>query len=98
MLFIKSTLAHSFIPVHLVEKTKILASCGLCTSVKSVQYQVFSRLHFPVFGLNTGKYGPEKTPYLETFHAVKNLIHSFFKRTSNLPLKQDAQILTLIQD
>ena len=22
------------------------------------------------FGLNTGKYGPEKTPYLDTFHAV----------------------------
>ena len=25
---------------------------------------------FPVFGPNTGKYGPEKTPYLVTFHAV----------------------------
>ena len=24
-----------------------------------------------VFSLNTGKYGPEKTPYLDTFHAVK---------------------------
>ena len=24
----------------------------------------------PVFGLNTGKYGPEITPYLDTFHAV----------------------------
>ena len=27
-------------------------------------------LYFPVFGLNTGKNGPEKTPYLGTFHAV----------------------------
>ena len=26
-----------------------------------------------MFGLNTGKYGPEKTPYLNTFHAVKSL-------------------------
>ena len=26
--------------------------------------------YFPVFGLNTGKYEPEKTPYLDTFHAV----------------------------
>ena len=26
--------------------------------------------YFPVFGLHTGKYGPEKTPYLKTFHAV----------------------------
>ena len=23
-----------------------------------------------VFGLYAGKYGPEKTPYLDTFHAV----------------------------
>ena len=23
-----------------------------------------------VFSPNTGKYGPEKTPYLDTFHAV----------------------------
>ena len=27
------------------------------------KYGVFS-------GLNTGKYGPEKTPYLDTFHTV----------------------------
>ena len=26
------------------------------------------------YGLNTGKYGPEKTPYLETFHAVNNIM------------------------
>ena len=25
---------------------------------------------FPVFGMNTDIYGPEKTPYLDTFHAV----------------------------
>ena len=24
----------------------------------------------PIFSPNTGKYGPEKTPYLDTFHAV----------------------------
>ena len=35
------------------------------------KYGVFSGPYFPVFGLNTGKYGPEKTPYLDTFHAVK---------------------------
>ena len=33
-----------------------------CDCVKSVQISVFSP--------NTGKYGPEKTPYLDTFHAV----------------------------
>ena len=26
--------------------------------------------YLSVFSLNTGKYGPEKTPYLDTFHAV----------------------------
>ena len=25
------------------------------------------------FSLNAGKYGPEKTPYLDTFHAVKTM-------------------------
>ena len=47
------------------------------------KYGVFSGLYFPTFGLNTegyfvsfhiqyecGKYGPEKTPYLDNFHAV----------------------------
>ena len=49
------------------------------------KYRIFSGLYFPAFGLNTErygvfspyarKYGPEKTPYLDTFHAVmKNLI------------------------
>ena len=31
---------------------------------------VFSGPYFPVFSLNARKYGPEKTPYLDTFHAV----------------------------
>ena len=33
-------------------------------------YGVISGLYFPVLGLNTGKYGPEITPYLDTLHAV----------------------------
>ena len=37
------------------------------------KYGVFSGPHFPVFGLNIGKYGPEKIPYLDTFHTVLNL-------------------------
>ena len=37
---------------------------------KVSKYGVFSGLYFPVFGLNTGNYGPEKTPHLDTFHAV----------------------------
>ena len=34
------------------------------------KYGVFSGSYFPVFSLNAGKYGPEKTPYLDTFHTV----------------------------
>ena len=32
--------------------------------------EFFSGPYFPVFGLNTGKYGPEKTSYFNTFYAV----------------------------
>ena len=31
---------------------------------------VISGPYFPVFSPNTGKYGPEKSPYLVTFHSV----------------------------
>ena len=44
------------------------------------KYGYFSGPYFPAFGLNTGRYyvfsssagiyGLEKTPYLDTFHAV----------------------------
>ena len=40
------------------------------TAWKVLKYRVFSVPYFPVFGLNTGKYGPERTPYLDTFHAI----------------------------
>ena len=31
---------------------------------------VISGPYFPVFGLSTGKYGPEITSHVDTFHAV----------------------------
>ena len=34
------------------------------------KYGVFSGPYFPVYSPNTGKYRPEKTPHLDTFHAV----------------------------
>ena len=49
--------------------------------VKSVQIRNFFRSVFchirteyylSVFSLNAGKYGPEKTPYLDTVHIVLN--------------------------
>ena len=38
------------------------------------QYGVISGPSFPLLELNTGKYGPEITPYLDTFHAVNFLL------------------------
>ena len=40
------------------------------TAWKVSQYGVSSGPYSPVSCPNTGKYGPEKTPYLDTFHAV----------------------------
>ena len=37
------------------------------TAWKLSKYGVFSGPYFTVFSPNTGKYGPEKTPYLDTF-------------------------------
>ena len=37
---------------------------------KWLNTKFFSGQYFPVFGLNRVKYGPEKTPYLDTFQAV----------------------------
>ena len=34
------------------------------------KYVVISGPYFPVFNPNTGKYGPELTTYLDTFHTV----------------------------
>ena len=35
------------------------------------------------FSPNAGKYGPEKTPYLDTFHAVRD--HIRFKQYHGTP-------------
>ena len=37
---------------------------------KVINYAVLSGQIIPVFGPNTGKYLPEKTPYLDIFHVV----------------------------
>ena len=39
------------------------------TAWKKSKYGVLS-------GTNTGKYGPDKTPYLDTFHAMKVAVNS----------------------
>ena len=37
---------------------------------KNVQMRSISGPYFPIFSTNTGKYEPEKTPYLDIFYAV----------------------------
>ena len=44
------------------------------------KYGGISGPYFPVFGLSTGKYGPEITPYLDTFHAVLFIIVGMGRR------------------
>ena len=49
------------------------------TAWKLSKYGAFSGPYFPVFGLNTGKYGPEKTPYMDTFHTVRSFLSYYSK-------------------
>ena len=59
-------------PSDIWDKTKSYHTLPYKDTVwKMSKYGVISDPHFPVFGLNTGKYGPEITPYLDTFHAVR---------------------------
>ena len=71
---------------------------------------VISGPYFPVFSPNTGKYGPETIPYLDTFHATglfldplktsKNLFffcfYGVYKKTSGTKLVN--QVLMYIGD
>ena len=38
------------------------------------KYGDFPGPYFPTFGLTVGKYGPEKSPYLDTFHRVGEVL------------------------
>ena len=53
------------------EKTHILAHCVKSVEIGSFFWSILYRTRAE-YGdlLSTGKYGPEKTPYLDTFHAV----------------------------
>ena len=45
----------------------------VATAWKVLKYGVFSGPYFPVFTPNTGKYGAEKTLYLDIFHEVSSV-------------------------
>ena len=50
--------------------------CVKCDQTRSFFWFVFSRIrteYGEMFSPNAGKYGPEKTPYLDTIHAVNML-------------------------
>ena len=63
-------------PDFTCEKWKVKVAVGwegntsMFTEWKVSKYGVFSGPHFPAFSLNTGKYGPEKTPHLDTFDVM----------------------------
>ena len=59
------------------------------------KYGVFSGPYFPVFGLNTEIYGVKKTPYLDTFHAVKNQYSDIFQRVRAMKTIFNCLLLTL---
>ena len=65
MNFLRNDLTESNISIRIV---------WVLTALKVSKCGDFSGPYFPEFGLefspNTGKYGPEITPYLDTFHAV----------------------------
>ena len=42
----------------------------IVTARKMSKYGDLSGTYFPVFGPKTGKYGPVKTPYLDSFYEV----------------------------
>ena len=55
---------------HYIVKIRDIYLYILCTSWKVSKHGVISGPDFPVFSLNTGKYVPKITQYLDTFHAV----------------------------
>ena len=74
---------------HLHVTHQILGIYYFSTAWKVSKYGVISVLYFSVFGLNTEKYGPEITPYLDTFHAVLPV----FKALSNLFLHSNVHLI-----
>ena len=66
------------------------------TAWKVPKYGAFYGPYFFVFSANTGKYGPEKTPYLDTFDAVSwyLLLLVLLRITSNNMLSKETWVNT----
>ena len=85
---LKKRLCHRCFPVNFVKFLRtpffyrtplVAASESSNTAWKVSKYGLISGPYFPVFGLNSGKYGPEETPYLGTFYAVYNTYSKHMK-------------------
>ena len=62
------------------------------------KYGVISGPSFPVFSPNTGKYGPEINPYLDTFHAVTAYRNQLFLMAFHRNLTHIQKELSLQKD
>ena len=61
--------------------------CVKCVQLRSFFWSVFSRIRT--------EYGPEKTPYLDTFHAVFiEWIHNWFRNSMSMDLLGDLPLIT----
>ena len=77
--------------MHNIEKwPNILWKFYSITAWKASKYGVFSGPYFPAFRLNTeiygvneGKCGPEKTPYVDTFAVCEHCNYSKSKQLAN---------------
>ena len=56
------------------------------TAWKVSKHGLFSGPHFLLFGLNIGKYEPEKTPRFDTFYAMWQLLAITFQLDFILPI------------
>ena len=75
-------ITHIFFEECRYQKKKVKKTGGTWKKIWKVsKYGVISGSRFPVFGLNTGKYGPEITPYLDTLRAVNVMSINFIKTT-----------------
>ena len=68
MLILTGALTHSLKSVQILVNFRIQSEYRKIRTRKNSVFGHFSYLS--VFSPNAGKYGPEKTPYLDTFRAV----------------------------
>ena len=73
---VKSHVKQEFQKISLLEKCPNTEFWLIRIFVHSDRIQRFTE-KISVFSLNAGKYGPEETPYLDTFHTVPVFFYIF---------------------